>query len=570
MLDGAPAPAAYATAAQAPSPRWERIAIAALLALFAGMQLWLAFHLNINWDEYFFLSHVHAYLDGRLTAPFQTFHVHLFSWLPSLSLSEADQIGMGRIVMLACELVTLAMVYAVGRAFFAPRDALLAAATYALSGYMLAHGMSFRTDPPAAMLMMLALWQMIRAPLRWPSAVLSGLAAALALLITIKSALFLPAFGGAALYRFGKDRGWKVMGFFALAAAATLACYALGWLLHSASLPQAPQTPVQAASTLAAPAAASLQKTVASPGIFPAWPYFTRWITMNPFASVLILAGGAMAIMQAARARRVTNLVPLLLFAPVMSLLFYRNAYPYFYPFILATAAICVGLVSQRIQRPLHRYLLIATMGLGLLLQFAYYRQNDQLAQRAIAEQVHAIFPKPVRYIDRNGMIPSFRKEGLFLSSWGIEGAIRSGNPIFAPVIANLHPPLVIANSPYLEAALDARAPHVSPPLLPADIDALRENYIQHWGPVWVAGKRVEAGLLPQDFTISIPGTYTMECAGSLWIDGVRRNCGSVIELSAGPHRVSSTEPSQLTLRWGDHLHRPRVKPPLGPVYHGF
>ena len=549
----------------------ERTATGAALALFAGLQVWLGFRLNINWDEYFFLSHVYAFLDGRLTAPFQTFHVHLFAWLPALPLSEADQIGIGRMVMLACELATFALMFATGRAFLAPRDALAAVAAYALSGYVLAHGMSFRTDPPAAMLMMAALWLMIRAPLRWPVAVAAGLAAALALLITVKSALYLPAFGAALLHRFAMDRRncRKIMLFFAASAAAALICYATGWLLHSASLPALIEARSPPAAALAAPAAASLHKTVASPGFFPQFHFFARWVMLNPAAAAMILGGIGLALAEAIRGKGAGRFVPLLLAAPLASLLFYRNAYPYFYPFILAPAALCAGLASQRLDRPLYRHALLGAMAAGLVLQFTYYRQNDQAAQRAIAEQVHAMFPQPVRYIDRNAMIPSFEKSGLFLSTWGIEGAIRSGKPFFAPVIADQQPPLLIANSPILEAAL---APGSEQPvhLAPADTAALRGNYIPHWGPVWVAGKQLSVGPEAHSFAIAIAGNYTVECNGAVRLDNVARACGSVIALSAGPHRASAAVPGRLTLRWGDHLMVPRKPPPQQPIYYGF
>src|SRR3546814_19446399 len=44
-----------------------------------------------------------------------------------------------------------------------------------------------------------------------------------------------------------------------------------------------------------------------------------------------------------------------------------------------------------------------------------------------------------------------------------------------------------------------------------ADASALREGFIPHWGPLWVAGRHFPAGSDARDFTIYAPGRYTVE-----------------------------------------------------------
>lgn len=73
-----------------------RLVILCMLVAMAGMS-WTR---NVNWDEFYFLSHVHANLDGRLDLPLQTVFVHAFGWLADVSGNEVDQIAIARLVML--------------------------------------------------------------------------------------------------------------------------------------------------------------------------------------------------------------------------------------------------------------------------------------------------------------------------------------------------------------------------------------------------------------------------------------------------------------------------------------
>src|SRR5512145_509091 len=57
-------------------------------------------NLNINWDEFLYLSQIYEYLRGDLDLKLQTFHVHFFGWLPGVSVNEVDQVIAGRAVML--------------------------------------------------------------------------------------------------------------------------------------------------------------------------------------------------------------------------------------------------------------------------------------------------------------------------------------------------------------------------------------------------------------------------------------------------------------------------------------
>jgi hypothetical protein len=77
--------------------------LVAAIALCVALQAWLAVVMEINWDEFFYLSHIYAYQRGEFGGALQRFHVHLLGWLTSIPGNEIDQIVVGRFVMLLCE-----------------------------------------------------------------------------------------------------------------------------------------------------------------------------------------------------------------------------------------------------------------------------------------------------------------------------------------------------------------------------------------------------------------------------------------------------------------------------------
>ena len=91
-------------ARQAFLSRWRARAVAvdarlltrALLALLVVatlmVKILLDSVLNINWDEFHYLAQIYTHQRGQLSLAFQTFHVHLFSWLVWVGGDEVDQI----------------------------------------------------------------------------------------------------------------------------------------------------------------------------------------------------------------------------------------------------------------------------------------------------------------------------------------------------------------------------------------------------------------------------------------------------------------------------------------------
>lgn len=535
----------------------QRLALACI-ALFAGLQAWLVLRLNVNWDEFLFLAQVFNYQAGRLPSPFQTFHVHLFGWLAALPLGEIDRIIVGRAIMFALQLGTAACVWRIAREVAGQRHAAMAALVWLAGGYALGHGASFRADPLAAFLLMAALVALL-GQARW-RAVLAGALAATALLVTIKSALYLPAFAAMALLCW--TRGESARG---LVLRLALAAFVAGFLyIAGMTIHEALAGPPQFGNGLKGSAANALGKTVLSQALFPRAAYIVQWCLLGTASAVLLLLALGQSAMGALRQRNLSALVPLLLVSPLLVLVVYRNAYAYFFPFITAPAAPAIALVLERIGARRIRLAILALLALGMVAQFARLAPRDQSAQRAVVAAAQATFARPVAYIDRNSMIPSWPKHGPFLSSWGLEVAQAKGSAGYAEIIARQAPLMVLANSPAIEKALDPAMPYEGLRLPPADEAALRDSYVQHWGPIWVAGKRLRAG----PFTLSIPGRYRLECGGTAIIDGRELPCSAVLDLGPGEHRLDSATPA--TLRWAEALPPPNRPAPDLPIFYMF
>ena len=133
-------------------------------------------------------------------------------------------------------------------------------------------------------------------------------------------------------------------------------------------------------------------------------------------------------------------------------------------------------------------------------------------------------------------------------------------------------PPFLIANI----AALDLQLPESSAlrtrrHLTREDTRTLRDNYIKHWGIIYVAGKHLEIGGDGSiEFPILIPGTYTVEGSGPVEIDAVALSSGATVQLDRDRHTLSGPTGTKVTLRWGDDLYRPNWPPPPPPIFLGL
>jgi hypothetical protein len=538
--------------------------LAGAIALSFCLQIWLAFTRQINWDEFWFLTRIYQYRHGDLTDVLQTAYVHAFTWLAYVSGNVIGRIVAGRALMLGFEAGTFLLIYNVARRFASREAALLGLLAYATLNDVFIHGAAFRADPIATFFLMASVALYLVPNFTWKSAIGAALAVAIAGLVTIKAVFYLPVIAAIVAWRFiesGERRAFALR--LGIGVAISAAFFAIAYALHSASL-----APAQA--SLATIASGTAETAFASGAFARTWPYMSAAIIGNPATFAAIALGIKQCVPEKPRLR---SLVLLSFAFPLATLFFYRNSFPYYYPFALAPAAVVAALAFDRMQNIWER----AAWGLACIIflgtQFSGALSPGQGAQRATLAAVRAIFPQPVPYIDRCGMISDYPRIGFFMSSWGIESYRAAGVPAFTGAIAHDNPPLfVIADTPVLQDAFIPGSADIGDAykLLPQDARALGENYVHHWGAIWVAGKDLGQLGNARSVSIAIAGRYTIEAAANVIIDNVRYKPSSVIGLSRGLHEIGSAGKAQhVILRWGDHLARP-TSPPPGELFDGF
>src|SRR5688572_25104833 len=87
---------------------------AASVAILAA-KFFLAARINVNWDEFYFLSHVHDLARGELVLFLQGAYTHAFRWLALAGDDEMDQVLRGRLVMCALLAVAGVLTYVLAR-----------------------------------------------------------------------------------------------------------------------------------------------------------------------------------------------------------------------------------------------------------------------------------------------------------------------------------------------------------------------------------------------------------------------------------------------------------------------
>lgn len=516
----------------------------------------IAFHRNINWDEFYFLSHIHAFLEGRLDRPMQTFYVRLFGWLTDLPGSEVAHIGSARLVMTGFFAATAISIYSIARKFADKDAALIGVLAFLTSGYALAHGASFRADPMAAACLMVALAILLVGRLSGLQvAIVAGLSA-LALLITIKSVLYLPAFL-AVLFLRSDDRQKvaRILG----AGIGGVGLAGLFYVWHASGIQAA------VGNETAANAGNALRTTLLEAGMFPRWRETLFWALFSVPSLVLV----GVALWQT-RMGRQWVMYALFLVPTVFAVVFYRNAFPYFFPFIVPPLMVVAGIGAAKIGGA-GRLIIVALMLVcGAWQGFVGARETNGV-QRATLAELHRLFPDPVPYIDRNGMVASFPRHGFFMSGWGLRNYRAANDPVIATLIEATNPPFVLANSDTLAAALMEADDQIAPNrrLLPADGDALRQSYVHYAGAIWLAGREVTLENGSAMVTVPFPGDYRIEADANIAIGFTPVTNGQALSL-AGQIPITGPTGAKVRLIWNtDAPPSPEPLPTHG-LYAGF
>ncbi|MCG9731316.1 glycosyltransferase family 39 protein [Shewanella sp. Isolate13] len=552
------------------------LSLSLLLAFAVAARIHVALFYEVNWDEFYYLAFVYQYDYGTLSAQLQTLHVHFFNWLKWVSANEVIQIKAARLVLVLFQIVTGYFIYRIARRFVSPPAALFSVLCYFAFSFNIRMGASFRADPFATFFLMWSLELILSEKLQIKHLLLAGVCIAVSALITIKSFLYLPTFGliAIALYLEAPSKSKFIYKPLTVILCALATFYAL-YLIHGSFL-YLPDSAL-AAETINV----SLDKTIKSSGFFPGFIYFKYSLLYDLLFWLALIYGikvACVASLPQGQLSRNEQLILLSLAFPLCTLFFYRNAFPYFYSFMLAPATVLCGVAwdglrqSSRSSREMNviTSCLLFFMALSIIYHgFIIPKQRTLQAQHEFVELIHKLFPSPTAYIDCCSMIASFPKQGFFMSSWGMESYMKARQPLLKSTIAVKQPSFVIANNQFLD---HARTPDPnSSRLLSEDLAALQENYIPHWGALYVAGKHLNLRAGTTNFSINIPGVYTLEATHSITIDEQRLSPGETLFLVKGNHIATPTQPEQeVTFRWGNHLYRPPLQPRYQPIFTGF
>lgn len=547
------------------------LAIATAALAFLVIKYRLISSINVNWDEFLFLSRVHEFHRGDLGTAFQTFHVHLFQWLVAVRGNEVDQIIAARYAMFAMRVGSVVLVFLLALRLASRSGALVAALGTLTFSYLLRHGEAFRADPMIAFLFLLAAALLVWRIESSAAVVVAAIAVAVAASISIKAAIFAPTLAvllALMCWNVEADARRRRLRQVALFATTTAVAYVLCYVAHSAAAAASATEVVQRAAATGGGMLGNAQVHVFTRTLRADWPF---WI--------LGLAGAGIAVFDALRhrdrsPRGVRALLLLSFLLPLISLDVYRNTFPYFYAMLVPLAALAAGYAVTRVEDlagPRWHAIVVLVPAAALTARGAQFVRaigpNETEAQRTVLSAVHAIFPEPVPYLDRGGMVSSFPSANMFMSTYVTAAYRRRGVPVMARIVTSRQPKFLLANVFGLELDKSWKTVTASGHrLLREDFEFLQDNFVHHWGPLWVPGKRVtlrDGEEVP--VMIVVAGTYTVESPAPVRIDGTRVSPNAVIDLAPGVHEISGN--GTLTLRLGAHLPRPAVPLPTQALF---
>jgi hypothetical protein len=540
----------------------RKLMIGVIVVIFL-MQVLMARHFEINWDEFLNLSMVYDHQRGTLKELLQTGFVHLFGWVTSISKNEVDEVIAARFFILGVSILTSISIFRIARQITDTDAALFAVIAFWAFTYNFRHAVSFRTDPLAACCMMQALWLALSGAESPRRTLTAGIFVGLAGVFTIKAIFLVPTICAVLIVRCVSHRGWKTsIWMLILLGASSLATFLGAIWLHSLTF-----------TTYASPFAFLERTTQATltrsdGSIF--LEYFA-WIAIQNLAVFVFLLFGLVVLLKdsVSRLRSNNHLYCLAMLMPIFIPLFYRDFYPYVYPFLFAPLPSVVAFGYHDISRRISVFVSVTLIGLVLaslifsLFTAARQRNNNQYT---VLEVIHDSFPADTVYIDARTMVSSFQKRGLFMSAWGMADYRRDGKPVMWKILETDSPRFVLANGPqlYLRRSTPAKSQAAPNGLLAEDFAILQENYLRLWGPIYVPGKRLSAGV--HQIYIYVEGSYRLRGIKVAKIDGVEVRSGKPFFLSKGRHQVSFTEGGRLIM----DIRKPKIEAPPSPLFNRF
>lgn len=535
-----------------------------------------------HWDEFHFLAVLYDAKRNELDTPLQTFYTHLLSWLPGVAggapAPEPVELLLGRSTMFVCAMVTLVGLYSLAKRLYSPQIALACCLLYSTLSEVLEHGASFRYDPLLSV-GFVGSWWLLTVSTTANAPWLAGVLVALMILVSMKAVLVLPTLLLLALCwrsqlegrNAGRRFGLRDCGAFACSVALTVsllgALHAIPILLRHPFDLSARVVSVGggflAGVSPFAPGASLLASVVQNPVV---------WCAIGVG---LLLMLRAMLFGDERSTDRAWMLAPavLLLLVPFV----YRNSFAYLMPLLLLAPTLLAGLALEFLETRSRGALLIPVICAAAFLtggaEIAWSRPQWRAVtenQQQLLTTVHTLFPKGVEYIDRCGMIASFKQRGLFMSSWVMARYHREGVNQLRQIFEKRPSSMLLING----EALDVRGSYertvpfdrpeeggkysIRPPLFESDWRFLRENFVPYSGAIFLAGRRLAGGPLSGVLPITISGRYKLVQGEALLLEGERWEPGQVRELPSGRYFVFAED-----VVGGDSLERIiRLEPP--------
>jgi len=544
----------------------------AATTLLAGL-VPLIWRVNVNWDEFFFLSHIYDFSRGSLKEVFQTAYVHVFGWLTHIPGGELAQIVAARVAMWVLLAVTAFMIWRLARRWSSELAAPFAPLAYLAASTIDRHGDSFRADSLLVPLTVCTLLLFVPRPERARRDVAAGVCFGVALAVTVKAALLAPVLFCLAIAaepdaaEAGRPRLAAIcrrlvwFGFVAAGIAALLLA------LHRLSL-----GPVrEGAAGFAARVGTTALLEVP---LFPRAAYFWETARADVVSWILIALGAIGALWQ----RRWAAAACALSLLPIV---FYRNAFPYYYVVMMAPACVLAAVGADTLESFIRRVAddavarrtllaMVTLLWLQGSINLVELRNDLQVGQRATLAAVHRIFPRPVPYIDHSGMVASFPKVNFFMSTWGMQEYRARGVSFMREAIDRFHAPLLLANRGFLDP--QSGAIH---DLLPQDQDLIRRFYLPYWGDIYVAGAEVLLDT-PSEVVARFPyqGRYRLQTKMPVLIDGAPHHDGDVVDVHPDLqlHILATgiTAPLRVRFYSAEARAAPKEEPPESPLYVGL
>jgi len=431
--------------------------------------------------------------------------------------------------------------------------------------FVLRHATSFRIDLPIVALLMTVIWVVIVPERRKRIFVLAGVCLGLAGAISIKSVFYVPTIAIILLINWWRS-GWLSSQFIKglILGLTAITSFLILTYLHSQSL-------AEADSALGFIGYAS-NAAILGYGLFPQKITLFLSMTQNPTYWLILLFGFLACTYDIIKGNNPARAwICLAALLPMISLVIYVHTYIYFYTYLLAAASLIFAYGLSKIIKRYHlaSFVIPLILMIGVVPVFVVSMKQTKNYQEQVNDVVHEMFPEPVNYIDRTSQISSFPKQGLFMTVVQMDEYKARGIPVIASVFDKTAPEFLLANIESLDLdRIEADQP--TRRFMPEDEKLLKENFIHHWGPVYVPGKTVTATPAVQNIEIKLPGIYSVEADRSVTIDGKTYAAMDTLVIKKGTISISAPTTTSVTLRKGDNLYKPDFEPLGELIFRGF